>query len=128
MEYQLKQQLKNIPLKRRIAVTSHDAFGYLGLELDIQFLAPVGLSLDVEASAKDVARVIDQIHSQQVTALFVENITNSRMLARISAETGVAIGGHLYSDALSHIDGPADTYLNMMRHNVLSLISAFDQS
>lgn len=117
--------MQHIPIERRIAVTSHDAFGYLGLELGIQFLAPVGLSLDVEASAKDVARVINQIRSQQVTALFVENITNSRMLERISAETGVAIGGHLYSDALSHVDGPANTYLNMMRHNIESLLSAF---
>jgi len=91
-------------------------------------LAPLGLSLDVEASAEDVASVIDQIRKQNVKALCVENINNPRLLQRIAAETDVGIGGRLYSDALSEVGGPADTYLNMMEHNVESLISAFKLS
>ncbi len=125
LEEETQQQLAEIPIEKRIVVTSHDAFEYLGRELDIQFLAPVGLSLDAEASALDVASVIDLIRQRHITALFVENITNLRLLERISAETDVAIGGRLYSDALSATDGPASTYLKMMKHNIESLLYAF---
>ena len=123
LEINLKEQLVKIPVNKRIVVTSHDAFGYLGREFKIQFLAPLGLSLEVEASAEDVATIIDQIREQNVKALFVENINNPRLLELISAETNVAIGGRLYSDALSEVKGPAGTYLKMMRHNIESLIT-----
>ena len=123
LEINLKEQLVKIPVSKRIVVTSHDAFGYLGREFKIQFLAPLGLSLEVEASAEDVATIIDQIREQNVKALFVENINNPRLLELNSAETNVAIGGRLYSDALSEVKGPAGTYLKMMRHNIESLIT-----
>ncbi len=123
LEQRLKKQFASIPPNKRIVVTSHDAFGYLGREFKIQFLAPLGLSLEVEASAEDVATIIDQIREQNVKALFVENINNPRLLELISAETNVAIGGRLYSDALSEVKGPAGTYLKMMRHNIESLIT-----
>ena len=123
LEQRLKKQLASIPPNKRIVVTSHDAFGYLGREFKIQFLAPLGLSLEVEASAEDVAAIIDQIREQSVKALFVENINNPRLLELISAETNVTIGGRLYSDALSEVEGPASTYLKMMRYNIESLIN-----
>ncbi len=123
LEQRLKKQFASIPPNKRIVVTSHDAFGYLGREFKIQFLAPLGLSLEVEASAEDVATIIDQIREQNVKALFVENINNPRLLELISAETNVTIGGRLYSDALSEVEGPASTYLKMMRYNIESLIN-----
>lgn len=125
LEQRLHEELAIIPIDERIVVTSHDAFGYLGREFDIQFLAPLGISLDAEASAKDVASVINKIRARNVTALFFENISNSSLLESISTETGVAIGGRLYSDALSEAEGPAATYLDMMQHNIGSLIGAF---
>ena len=126
LERRLIERIAGIPVKQRVVVTSHDAFGYLGREFDIQFLAPLGLSIEVEASAADVSAIMDQIRKRRVKALFVENINDPRLLQRIAAETGVAIGGRLYSDALSEAHGPAGTYLDMMRHNVESLISAFN--
>ena len=126
LEMNLSNQLSNIPIKKRIVITSHDAFGYLGREFNIQFLAPLGLSLDAEASAEDVAKIINQIKEKKVTALFMENINNPKLLKAISKESGVPVGGKLYSDALSEIGGPAGTYIDMMRHNVKSLIEAFN--
>ena len=126
LEQRLMERIAGIPPMKRIVVTSHDAFGYLGREFDIQFMAPLGLSMEVEASAADVSAIIDQIRRQRVKALFVENINDPRLLQRIAAETGVAIGGRLYSDALSEAHGPAGTYLDMMQHNVESLITAFN--
>ncbi len=125
LEMNLSNQLSNIPIKKRIVITSHDAFGYLGREFNIQFLAPLGLSLDAEASAEDVAKIINQIKEKKVTALFMENINNPKLLKAISIESGIPVGGKLYSDALSEIGGPAETYIDMMRHNVRSLIEAF---
>ena len=126
VEQHFEERIARTPVFERIVVTSHDAFGYLGREFDIQFLAPLGLSLDEEASAEDLASLVNQIKEKQVTALFIENITNPRLLEVIAAETGVGIGGSLYSDALSEVDGPAATYVNMMRHNLESIIDAFN--
>ena len=120
----LMQQVDAIPSSNRVVVTSHDAFGYLGREFGFTFLAPVGLSTEAEASASDVAQLIDQIHTLGVQALFIENINNPMLLQQISSETGVRIGGRLYSDALSEQDGPASTYLAMMRHNLETLTHA----
>ena len=126
LENKLLKELADIPQNKRIVVTSHDAFGYLEREFDIRFLAPLGLSIEIEASAQDVANVIDQIREQNVKALFVENINSPRLLERIASETNAVIGGRLYSDALSDVDGPAGTYLKMMQHNINSLITAFN--
>jgi len=126
LERDLNVRLADVPVKERTVVTSHDAFGYLGRELEIQFLAPLGLSLEAEASAEDVATVVDQIRARQVKALFLENINNPALLESISEETGVAVDGRLYSDALSEVEGPAGSYLDMMRHNIESLINAFE--
>lgn len=124
LERDAVQKISQIPSAQRVVVTSHDAFGYLGREFDIQFLAPVGFNGDAQPTATDVATVIDQIHRLGVKALFVENISSPRLLERISAETNASIGGSLYSDALSEIDGPAATYMDMMRHNLDALIGA----
>jgi zinc/manganese transport system substrate-binding protein len=126
LENSLLKELADIPRNKRIVVTSHDAFGYLEREFDIRFLAPLGLSVEVEASAQDVANVIDQIREQNVKALFIENINSPRLLERIASETNAVIGGRLYSDALSDVEGPAGTYLKMMKHNVSALITAFN--
>ena len=127
LEINLNDQLSHIPIHKRIVITSHDAFGYLGREFNIQFLAPLGLSLDAEASAEDVADIINQIKEKEVTALFLENINNPKLLKAISLESGVPIGGKLYSDALSEKSGPAGTYVDMMRHNIVTIISALNK-
>jgi zinc/manganese transport system substrate-binding protein len=111
------------PLKRKV-ITTHDAFGYFAREYGVTFLAPQGVSTEAEASAGDVARLIDQIRQQGVTALFLENISDPRLIEQIANETGVTAGGELYSDALSEPEGPAATYIEMMRHNAILLTSA----
>ena len=126
LQQQFQDRMAKTPSAERVVVTSHDAFGYLGREFDIQFLSPLGLSLDEEASAEDLASLINQIRGKNVTALFVENISNPKLLEIISIETGVGIGGSLYSDALSDEDGPAATYVDMMTHNLNSIIGAFN--
>ena len=84
----------------------------------------MGFSTESEPTASDVANLIDQINSQGVKALFVENISNPRLLQQIASETGISIGGNLYSDALGDTSGPAATYVQMMRHNIESISKA----
>ena len=108
----------------RTIVTSHDAFQYFGRDYGLTFMAPQGLSTESEASAKNVAQLIDQIREHDIKAVFVENVTDPRLLERIADESGAAIGGTLYTGALSGSDGPAPTYLDMMRHNATAIASA----
>lgn len=121
---EVKSKITAIPEKARKVITSHDAFGYFAKAYGVQFLSPTGVSTESEASAKDVAKLIDQIKKEGVKAVFVENITDSRLIEQIAKESGAKIGGTFYSDALSKADGPAKSYLDMMRHNVSLLAGA----
>ena len=120
----VKQALAALPEARRKIITSHDAFGYFGAAYGLEIVAPEGVSTESEASAQDVAKIIRQIKAEHIPAVFIENITDHRLLDQIARETGAKIGGTLYSDALSGPDGPAPTYLDMFKHNVGALTAA----
>ena len=120
----VKQALAALPEARRKIITSHDAFGYFGAAYGLEIVAPEGVSTESEASAQDVAKIIRQIKAEKIPAVFLENVTDHRLLDQIARETGAKIGGTLYSDALSGPDGPAPTYLDMFRHNVGTLTAA----
>lgn len=124
----LKTDFGAIPAERRNVVTSHDAFRYFGEAYGLQFIAPAGISTEAEASAGEVATIIDQIREQDINAVFVENITDKRLIEQITRETDASIGGELYSDALSGPDGPAPTYLRMFEHNASALLGALHGS
>lgn len=105
-------------------ITSHDAFGYFGAAYAVEFLAPVGLNMESEPSAKDVARLVRQIKKEGTRALFVENMSDPRLIQRIAEEADGVVGGTLYSDALAPAGQPGDSYLGMFRHNVPALVAA----
>ena len=100
-EAAVKETLGKLPEDRRRIITSHDAFGYFGAAYGIEVIAPEGVSTESEASAKDVAKIIRQIKAEKIPAVFIENITDHRLLDQIARETGAKIGGTLYTDALS---------------------------
>ncbi len=118
-----RQQFNSIPRDKRKVLTGHDAFNYLAKRYGVTFLAPQGVSTEGEASAKTVAAIIRQIKQQGVKAVFTENIKDGRMVQRIAQETGVKVGGVLYSDALSK-GAPAKTYADMFRYNVKTMVGA----
>lgn len=124
LEAEVQAAVARIPADRRKAITSHDAFGYFVKAYGIAFIAPQGVSTEAEASARDVARIIRQIKAEKVPAVFLENITNPRLAEQIAKESGAKIGGRLYSDALSSADGPAGTYIAMMKHNISQIEKA----
>ena len=124
LENEVRTAIATIPADRRKIITTHDAFGYFGVAYGMSFIAPEGVSTESEPSAKDVARIIRQIKKQKIPAVFLENVSDPRLIEQIARETGAAIGGKLYSDALSEPNGPAATYIDMMRHNVRELAKA----
>ena len=124
LDSELKNTFKAIAQERRKVVTTHDAFGYFSRAYGVAFLSPVGFNTEAEPSAADLARLIKQIRREKVPAVFMENISDPRLLERIRQESGARIGGTLFSDALSKAGGPAPTYLEMMRHNAKTLASA----
>ncbi|MCE1238180.1 MAG: metal ABC transporter substrate-binding protein [Hyphomicrobiales bacterium] len=128
LETEVTAAIAKIPPEKRRVITSHDAFGYFAAAYGVEFLAPQGMSTDAEPSAKDVARLIRQIRKEKIRAVFVETMTDPRMVKRIAEETGVRLGGAIFSDSLSPKGGPASTYVDMVRHNVRLLGAAMGDS
>lgn len=124
LDSEVRAGVAQIPQDRRKVISTHDAFGYLAAAYGIEFVAPMGVSTESEASARDIARIITQIRTQKIPAVFLENISDSRLIRRISAETGAKVGGTLYSDSLTGEKGDAPTYIDMVRHNIKALTSA----
>ena len=124
LDAELRVMFDKLSPSNRTVITSHDAFRYFGHDYGLTFMAPQGVTTASEASAQDVARLIELIRDQGIRAVFPENVADPRLLKRIADETGAAVGGTLYPGTLSGPDGPAPTYLDMMRHNAKTLAQA----
>ena len=124
LDAQVRSWLAQVPRQRRRVITGHDAFGYFAAAYGVDFLAPRGWSTDSEPSAAAVARLVRQIRDNRVQAVFLENISDPRLVERIAEEGGARVGGTLYSDALSAPGGPADTYLRLFAHNARTIAAA----
>lgn len=124
LDKEVRAAVERIPPERRKIITAHDAFAYLKKAYGLDFVAPQGVSTEAEASAKDVARIIQQIRREKIGAVFLENVSDPRLVEQIARETGAKVGGKLYSDALSAEGGPAATYIDMMRHNIRAFSEA----
>jgi zinc/manganese transport system substrate-binding protein len=127
LEREVREAVAKIPQDRRKVISTHGAFGYFAAAYGIEFIAPLGVSTESEASARDVAKIITQIRAAKIPAVFLENITDPRLIGRISAETGAKVGGTLYSDSLTGEKGDSPTYIAMVRHNIKALTSALSQ-
>lgn len=123
LDAEIKAALAPVPQKSRKIVTTHDAFAYFGKAYGVTFLSATGVSTESEASAGDVAKLIRQIKKEKVKAVFVENISDPRLVQRIAEETGAALGPAVYSDALA-ASGDASTYVGMMRQNAKAFAAA----
>jgi zinc/manganese transport system substrate-binding protein len=124
LDREVREAIATIPENRRKVISTHDAFGYFAAAYGIAFIAPLGVSTESEASARDVAGIISQIKTAKIPAIFLENISDPRLIQRIAAETGARVGGTLYSDSLTGEKGDAPTYIDMVRHNIKALTSA----
>jgi zinc/manganese transport system substrate-binding protein len=127
LDREVREAIAQIPASRRKVISTHRAFGYFAAAYGIEFIAPVGVSTESEASARDIAGIITQIKAAGIPAVFLESISDPRLIRRISAETGARVGGTLYSDSLTGEKGDSPTYIAMVRHNIKALTSALSQ-
>ena len=124
LDREVREAIAKIPEVRRKVISTHNAFGYFASAYGVDFIAPEGVSTESEASARDIADIITEVRSRKIPAVFLENISDPRLIRRIAAETGAAIGGTLYSDSLTGEKGDAPTYIELIRHNIKALTSA----
>jgi zinc/manganese transport system substrate-binding protein len=124
LELEVRTTIAKIPADRRRAITSHNAFGYFQAAYGIEFIAPQGVSTEAEASAKDVAAIITLIRAKKIAGVFLENVTDPRLVKQIASETGAKVGGTLYSDALTDEKDGATSYIDLIRHNLKQLAGA----
>jgi zinc/manganese transport system substrate-binding protein len=124
LDREVREAIAKIPPSRRKVISTHDSFGYFASAYGVEFIAPIGVSTESEASARDIAAIIRQIKNQKIPAVFLENISDPRLIRQIAAESGARIGGTLYSDSLTGEKGDAPTYIDMVRHNIRALTSA----
>jgi zinc/manganese transport system substrate-binding protein len=124
LDREVREAIAKIPQNRRKVISTHDAFGYFAAAYGIEFIAPEGVSTESEPSARDIAGIITQIKTSKIPAVFLENISDPRLIQRIAAETGAKVGGTLYSDSLTGENGDAPTYIELVRHNIRTLTSA----
>lgn len=124
LDADVRKAIEAVPADRRKLITTHDAFGYFAATYGVEFLAAQGVSTESEATPKQIAGLIRQIKAENIRAIFLENMADKRLVTRIAKETGVQVGGELYADALSLPNGPAATYIDMIRNNVKLIAAA----
>jgi len=118
-----KAEISAVPPAKRRILSSHDSLQYLAKAYGITMLSINGWTNNSEASAAELARLSQQIRQEGIHALFLDSITDPRAMQQVAQETGAAIGGTLYGDALSKPGGEADSYVKMVRHDVTTLIA-----
>lgn len=124
----IREQVDAIHVQKRVLVTSHDAFNYFARDYGFKVASPVGWSTGAEVGAgmtpERRKQVVDSIRSFGVKAVFVETSVNPRMVEELAKEAGVAVGGRLYSDSMGGAGTAGETYIGMMRENVLTIVRA----
>jgi ABC-type Zn uptake system ZnuABC Zn-binding protein ZnuA len=125
----ITDRVATLPAERRKLVTSHDTFGYFARRYGFQIVG-AGLEsffTDAQPSAGDIARLVRDIRAAGVPVVFVENVTDPRLMQRVASEAWVTVGPSLYTDALGAAGSPGGTYLDMMTYNVNSIVGALGQ-
>ena len=124
VETEIAAAIAAVPPARRKVLTTHDAFGYYGARFGIQFIALQGISTEAEPSPRVLARVAAQARREAIGTVFLENMTDPRLAQSVAREAHLRVGPKLYSDSLSPPDGPAPTYLALLRFNTAELVAA----
>ena len=128
-----KNRVAQVPVEKRVLVTSHDAFAYFGRAYDFRVVAIQGISTVSEAGLADVVAMIDFIKSENVPAVFVESSVPRATIERVSRDSGARVGGELFSDALGAtgdihtVNGESydvGTWSGMFKHNVNTVVEA----
>ncbi|MBT7817892.1 MAG: zinc ABC transporter substrate-binding protein [Chloroflexi bacterium] len=107
-------------------VADHHAWGYFADAYGFELIGTIipGYSTLAEASAGDLAELEELIEQFDVRTIFIGNSINPGLATQIAKDTGIEIAS-LFTGSLSKANGPAPNYLEMMRHNMLLILEAF---
>ncbi|MCJ7532825.1 MAG: metal ABC transporter substrate-binding protein [Anaerolineales bacterium] len=122
----IQEQVKQVPPERRLLVTNHESFGYFADRYGFKIIGTIvpSISTGASPSAQQLAHLIDQIKTAQVTAIFLETGTNPQLADQVARETGVKVVTELYSHSITSADGKAPSYIDMMKYNTFMIVSA----
>lgn len=123
----VREQIATLPEERRILITSHDAFRYFGEAYGVRVLALQGISTEAQPQTRDVIELVRTIRQYNVPAVFIETSVNPKMLEQIARDSGVRIGGELFSDSIGYPDHEGGTYIGMIRYNVRTFVEAMSE-
>jgi ABC-type Zn uptake system ZnuABC Zn-binding protein ZnuA len=124
----ITEEIKKIPEKKRMLVTSHDAFAYYGKRYNIRLNALKGISTEAETQTSDMVRVSKAIKDSGVPAIFVESTINPQVIQQIAKDNNVKIGGELFADSIGDKDSEGPTYVKMLKHNTDVIVKALSQN
>jgi zinc/manganese transport system substrate-binding protein len=122
-------QVATLPAERRKLVTSHDTFGYFANRYGFEIVG-VGLQsffTEAQPSAQAVNQLAQNIRRAGVPAVFVENVTDPRLMEQVAREAGIVVAPQLYTDAIGDSRSPASNYIDMIRHNVRTMVSSLNR-
>ncbi|MCC7159458.1 MAG: zinc ABC transporter substrate-binding protein [Ignavibacteria bacterium] len=120
----IKSEVQNIPVEKRVIITSHDAFRYFGRAYGLEVKGLQGISTEAKVQTEDVKKTIDLIKERKLTSVFIETSVNPKLLEEISKETGATVGGTLYSDSVGDEGTFEGTYIGAVTHNVNTIVKA----
>ncbi|MBY0407618.1 MAG: zinc ABC transporter substrate-binding protein, partial [Rickettsiales bacterium] len=124
----VRAQLEAVPEDQRVIITTHDAFRYFGQAYGVRLLSAAGVSTDSTPSAADLAELVDQMRTEQIHAVFLENVIDDKFMKQLQKDADAVLGGTLYSDSLSPAGGPATNYISLMKHNVNAMTTGMRQN
>ncbi|EGL82713.1 ABC-type metal ion transporter, periplasmic subunit [Caldalkalibacillus thermarum TA2.A1] len=114
----IEEQISQIPEKHRVIVLSENAFKYFGERYGFETEGIWEINSHEEGTPQQIARVVELISARQIPAVFVETTVDQRYMNRVAEEAGVRIAGEIYTDAVGPEGSGAETYIEMMKHNV----------
>ncbi len=122
-------QVSTLPAARRKLVTSHDTFQYFAERYGFQVVgvALQSFTTDAQPSAQQINRLVQDVRGAGVPAVFIENVTDPRLMQQVAAEAGVVVGPSLFTDALGEANSPAATYIDMMQYNVRTIVASLNR-
>ena len=122
----IQEQVSAIPAEKRLIVTNHESFGYFADRYGFQIIGAIipSVSTGAAPSAQELAGLVDQIRATGASAIFLETGANPKLAEQLAQETGVKVISELYTHSVTAPDGVAPTYIDMMKHNVETIVEA----
>ena len=123
----VRKALESIPSDQRWLVSCEGAFSYLIRNYGMKELYLWPVNADQEGTPQQVQKVVDTIRAHKIPVVFSESTISDKAMKQVAKETGARFGGVLYVDSLTDADGPAPTYLKLLKYNADTLLNAFMQ-